>query len=227
MPDGYITLECQKCSTRYNIPSIEEMRLCNICGSGVQTIKYGRASTDPIIQPSPLTIKRRKENTLMAKAKIVKMPTATAKKKASKKVAKNPAVGRKFKGSNSGLSVLAYQNKTLIDNRKAKLSDKKLAKAWRDEFPNAKAYTEKVVDSVRRAFNRGKHGNETPARPIPEFDASGNPIKKEKAVEKKDKKTVKKAVKKKATKKRQVVEDDDDDEDDEDDLNPYGDDDEE
>jgi len=226
MPDGHITLECQKCSARYNIPSIEEMRLCDTCGSGVQTIKYGRVPIDPVTPSSSLTIKRRKESTLMAKAKIVKMPTATPKKKATKKVAKNP-VGRKFKGKNSGLSVLAYQNKSLLDNRKAKLSDKKLAKIWRDEFPDAKAYTEKVVASVRRAFNRGKHGNEAPARPIPEFDANGNPIKKEKAVEKKVKKTVKKAVKKKAAKKRPVVEDDDDDEDDEYDLNPHGDDDEE
>jgi hypothetical protein len=216
MSDGSIVMECQHCSTRYKVFSLEETKSCNTCGSDIQTIKYGRMSIESRKQYSSLTIKPRKGNPSMARPKIVKMPEADSKK--SKKTTKNP-VGRRFKGKSSGTGVLAFQNKSLTDNRRAKETDKVIAKAWRDEFPNAKSYTEKDVASVRRAFNRGKHGNEAPSRPLVAFDHNGDPIKKEKAVVKKANKTTKKVSKKKTTKAsdRQLRDDDDDDEDDDED----------
>ena len=227
MSGGHIVLECQKCSTRYKTPSIEELKPCDKCGSYVQTVKYGRIPVETEDIHNLLTIKRRRKKPLMAKAKIVKMPSDTKKKKVSKptKTVKKTesSVGKKFKGKTSNLGVLAYQNKTILDNRRAKLDDKSLTQMWCNEFPGAKDYTEKTVASVRRAFNRGKHGNDAPARPIPEFDRNGDPIKKEKAAPKVEKKkSVKKSVKKRVVKKVQ-----DDDDDDDDDLEALDDDDEE
>ena len=225
MSDGSIVMECQHCSTRYKVFSLEETKSCNTCGSDIQTIKYGRMSIESRKRHSSITIKHRKGNLSMARPKIVKMPAAVSKK--SKKTAKDP-VGRRFKGKSSGTGVLAFQNKSLTDNRRTKATDKAVAKAWRDEFPNAKSYTEKDVASVRRAFNRGKHGNEAPARPLVEFDHNGDPVKKEKASPKKVKKTAKKSSKKKATKaSARQLGDDDDEDDDEDDFHGTTEDDEE
>ena len=221
MSGGRIILKCQKCSTQYTIESEEGIRSCDRCGSDQQTVIYGRVSVEPQdIQPL-LTIKRRRKNTLMAKAKIVKMPPDTSKKKVSKptKTVKSvkkttSSVGKKFKGKTSNLGVLAYQNKTILDNRRAKLDDKTIAKMWRTEFPDAKDYPDKDIASVRSAFNRGKHNNDAPARPIPEFDKNGDPIKKEKAAPT----AVKKTANKKVAKKKVVKKSKDDDDDDEDDF---------
>lgn len=216
MPGGHIVLECQKCLTQYEVNSEEEIGLCKKCGSCVQTVKYGFIPVEP---ENTFSTEHRSKKLLMAKAKIVKMPpdldgkkTKTKKSSKSSKKTSSP-VGKKFAGASSGLAVLAYQNKTLTDNRRAHLDDESIAQMWRDEFPSAKTYTAKDVNSVRNAFNRGKHGNELPARPIPAFDEDGNQIKKKSAPPPKKKVEKKKTSKKKAVKK--VQDDDDDDDEDE------------
>jgi hypothetical protein len=217
MPGERIVLECQKCSTRYEIFSEEDIDLCKSCGSCIQTVKFGFISPEPV---DTISSEHRRNNPLMAKAKIVKMPPNISGKnkktnKSSKKTRPSrPAVGKKFSGVTSGLGVLAFQNKSLLDNRRGKSDDASLAQTWCDEFPSAKAYTAKDVNSVRNAFNKGKHGNDVPARPVLQYDEEGNPIKKKKAVEPENKKAVKKKVSKKKSTKKAVVDDDEDDDDD-------------
>ena len=170
---------------------------------------------------SSLTIKRRKEKDSMPKAKIVKMPRPKVVKNKPASKAKSTAksakkVGSKFTGKTSGLGVSDFQNKTITGNKRDHLTDKVIAKMWRDEFPKAKAYTEQDVASVRSAFNKGKHGNDAPARPISEYDRDGNPIKKEKASsgppKRVSKKTSKKAVSKATLRKKRIKEEDDEEE---------------
>lgn len=106
-------------------------------------------------------------------------------------------------GKTSGLGIAKFQNKTLAENLKKKLTDEQLAKVWRIEFPNAKAtYTAETVRGVRNVFNKGKHGNEVPKTPVPEFNDEGEalPFWGERAAAKREaaesKATEKKAVKK-------------------------------
>ena len=150
------------------------------------------------------------------KAKIVKMPIGKAldmlKKKGSSE--KTKSVGKKktdkkFSGKSSGLGIAKFQNATLEDNRKHKLSDKQLAKSWRSEFPKAKSYTEKDVVGVRQAYNKGKHGNDVPARLVLEYDAQGNPVKKASSA---PPKKAAKVVTRRAAKRSRRNKDDDEDE---------------
>lgn len=140
---------------------------------------------------------------VMAKFKIVKRsPEASSKTtqsgsgKAGTKVEKvkagrkggNAAAGR-FTGRTTGLSVTKFQNKSIEDNRKKKLTDEELVQLWKSEFPNAKSdYTTAIVKGVRGLYNRGKHGNDQPRVPVPEFDDDGNalPFRGEKAQAKRD-----------------------------------------
>lgn len=86
------------------------------------------------------------------------------------------AVGR-YAGRTSGLSVTKFQNQSIESNRKRKLTDEQLAKEWRNEFPNAKAdYTAETVRGVRNLYNKGKHGNDAPSSPVPEFDDAGQAL---------------------------------------------------
>ena len=114
------------------------------------------------------------------------------------------------------MGVSDFQNTTIARNKRDHLTDKVIAKLWRDEFPKAKAYTEKDVASVRSAFNKGKHGNDAPARPIAEYDRDGNPIKKEKASSGPPKRVSKKPPKKVASKatlrKKRIKEEDEEEE---------------
>ena len=200
--------------------------VCKSCGltrnkHGYYSGKY-RCMSGPLLtslfHPS-LSIKRKTRKDTMVKAKVIKMPKVTKKKTASK--AKSTAkstkkIGSKFTGKTSGSGVSDFQNKTISGNKRDHLTDKVIARMWRDEFPKAKAYTEKDVFSVRSAFNKGKHGNDAPARPIPEYDRDGNPIKKEKASsgppKRVSKKTSKRVVSKATLKKKRIKEEDDEEE---------------
>lgn len=105
----------------------------------------------------------------------------------------------RFIGRTSGLSVTKYQNKTLADNLKRKLNDEQLAADWRKEFPNARAtYDANTVRGVRSVYNRGKHGNEAPRTPTPEYiDGIAQPFRGEKSAAKAaPKASAKKIVKK-------------------------------
>ena len=155
----------------------------------------------------------------MAKAKIVKMPKVAKKKtisKAKSATKSTKKTGSKFIGKTSGLSVLAFQNKSISGNRRDHLTDKVIAREWRNEFPKAKAYTEKDVASVRSAFNKGKHDNDAPAKPILEYDRDGNPIKKEKASsgppKRVSKTPPKKTISKAALRKKRVQKEDEEEE---------------
>jgi hypothetical protein len=170
---------------------------------------------------SPLTIKRRTKKK-MGRAKIVKMPKTEKKKTTSKpkSVAKaSKKTGSRFIGKSSGLSVSDFQNNTISGNKKDHLTDKVIARMWRDEFPKAKSYTEKDVASVRSVFNKGKHDNDAPAKPILEYDRDGNPIKKEKASsgppKRTSKKPTKKTVSKSAARKKKIKEEDEEEEEEE------------
>jgi hypothetical protein len=158
----------------------------------------------------------------MGRTKIVKMPKmekkeTTLKPKSSTKSEKKTS--GKFIGKTTGLSVSDFQNKTIIGNKRDRLTDKVIAKMWRDEFPKAKAYTEKDVASVRSVFNKGKHGNDAPAKPMLEYDRNENPIKKEKTSSNPPKSVSKKSTKKtdskSSIKKKKMKEDDDNEEEEE------------
>ena len=131
----------------------------------------------------------RKRNS-MSKFKIVKRATdkvaqagsgktgAKVEKTKSGKGQPGSAQGR-FIGRTTGLSVAKFQNKTLEDNLKKKLTDEQLVRVWKAEFPNAKSdYTVEIVRGVRSAYNRGKHGQDdiVPSRRVPEFDDDGNAL---------------------------------------------------
>lgn len=77
-------------------------------------------------------------------------------------------------GRTSGLGVAKFQNQSIESNRKRKLTDEQLVKEWKAEFPNAKAdYTVETVRGVRNLFNKGKHDNDKPGTPIPEYNDAG------------------------------------------------------
>lgn len=161
----------------------------------------------------------------MAKAKVVKMPTAAKRKAATAKKPKAKAMARtatpsggRYIGKTSGLGIANFQNKTIAGNRREHLTDTVVARMWRDEFPKAKSYTEKDVASVRSAYNKGKHGNDAPSSPVKEYDRDGNPIVKEAKSSKTPKKVIKKKPAKKvmsksAAKRKKQREEDDEEED--------------
>ena len=82
----------------------------------------------------------------------------------------------RYIGKTSNMRVAEYQNQTLSQNSKKKLTDEELAKDWRREFPNAKDFTGDIVRSVRNAFNRGQHNNETPSNLVHEYDDDGDKL---------------------------------------------------
>lgn len=149
----------------------------------------------------------------MAKFKLVKRskeeaaskPAAAGSARTGAKVVKTKAgkgtpgssAGR-FIGKTSGMSVTKYQNKTLADNLKRHLSDEQLAADWRKEFPNARAeYTAETVRGVRSVYNRGKHGNDVPRTPTPEYiDGEAQPFRGEKSAAKRERAAEKAAPKK-------------------------------
>ena len=84
----------------------------------------------------------------------------------------------RYKGATTGMRVMEFQDKTLRDNFKAKLTDEQLAELWRKEFPRAKMFTAAIVRVVRRLFNDGAHGKQTwtPEKPLHEYGDDGAKI---------------------------------------------------
>lgn len=90
---------------------------------------------------------------------------------------KTPATEGRYIGKETGMRVAKYQNYSLEKNRKEKKTDEELAADWNAEFPNVRTgYTVEIVRGVRGVYNKGKHGNEVPERPLVEYDAEGNPV---------------------------------------------------
>lgn len=139
-------------------------------------------------------------------AKPVPAPgTKTAKTKAAK-----PAVEKKVKapkatvfvGRTTGLRVGAFQDKLMERNFKAKLTDAQLAKAMREEFPNAVKFEEKHVRGIRSAWNNGRRAGQegAPEKLLPEYGDDGKPVERRRGPKpnagRAAKKTVKKTTKK-------------------------------
>ena len=83
-----------------------------------------------------------------------------------------PRTGRFF-----GRRVMEFQNWTLASNARWRLTDEQLAVLWQAEFPNSRSrYTMRSVRAVRNQFNQGRHNNERPRTPVPEYDEGGRPV---------------------------------------------------
>ena len=83
-----------------------------------------------------------------------------------------PRTGRFF-----GRRVMELQNWTLACNTRWRLTDEQLAAMWQAEFPNSRSrYTVKSVRTVRNLFNQGRHNNDAPPAPVPEYDQGGRPV---------------------------------------------------
>ena len=119
-----------------------------------------------------------KAKTVKAKAAVqatngkeVKEPKAKAERKTT-----GPRGTRGMTGTTSGLGIIAYQNRLLDKNYKAKLTDEELAEAMRDEFPEAIPYTTKHVAGIRSSYNTGNHGNNKPEVALPRYGEDKKPI---------------------------------------------------
>ena len=112
------------------------------------------------------------------KSKVVQLKskkTAPASVAVPEKAEKGPS---RYKGLTSGLRVMEFQDKTLKDNVKAKLTDEQLAELWFAEFPRAKKCDAHLVRVVRKLYNEGKHSKTYPApeKPLFEYDEIGNKV---------------------------------------------------
>lgn len=111
-----------------------------------------------------------------AQAGNVKTGAKVEKVKAGRRGSSEGVPGR-FIGKTTGLSISKFQNRTIEDNRKKRLTDEQLVRVWKSEFPNAKSdYTPQIVAGVRGLYNKGKHGNDAPRVPVPQFDDDGQPM---------------------------------------------------
>jgi hypothetical protein len=139
------------------------------------TRKLGQVARVPkkVVAPPPP-----KAKTLKAKAPVqatngkeVKEPKAKAERKTT-----GPRGTRGMTGTTTGLGIIAFQNRLLDKNYKAKLTDEELAEAMREEFPAAIPYTTKHVAGIRSSYNTGNHGNDKPEIALPRYGEDKKPI---------------------------------------------------
>lgn len=117
-------------------------------------------------------------------AKILRVAGSTSKvKEKAEEPKKAKAVKKetpsKYLGRVTGLRVMAFQDKLMRENYKAKLTDEQLAQLMRAEFPMAAKFTVAHVKGIRSQFNHGKRSSQdgaAPAKTLTEFDAAGNPV---------------------------------------------------
>jgi hypothetical protein len=119
----------------------------------------------------------------MAKILRVKGSTAPAKAEVTAEPKKAKAAKKdtpsKYLGRTTGMRVMAYQDKLMRENYKAKLTDESLAEIMRAEFPMAAKFTTAHVAGIRSQFNHGKRASQDgqpPAKMLTQFDDAGNPI---------------------------------------------------
>ena len=105
MPGERIVLECQKCSTRYEIFSEEDIDLCKTCGSCIQTVRYGFISPEPV---DTISSEHRSNTLLMAKAKIVKMPPEITGKRRKLRKRRKRRINPRADGTLAKLHHLVY-----------------------------------------------------------------------------------------------------------------------
>lgn len=125
-----------------------------------------------------------------------------------KKVEKRPGY---HIGTESGKNIADTWNEILEAQDEEKLTDKEIAEAMREEFPERKAYDESYVKYVRGLYNSGRtrpQEGKVPDKKIPEYNAEGEalPFWGEKTKAKKD--AAKKKKSEKAEKKELGGDDD-------------------
>lgn len=116
-------------------------------------------------------------------AKVTPPPAPKAEAKPATPVAeKKPSIHR---GVRTGLSVMDYQDQTMLHQNKKKLTDEQILADWRAEFPNTNGKWVRddatgmfVVRVVRRFFNERRHGNQKvfSDTPVLRYDANGKAI---------------------------------------------------
>jgi hypothetical protein len=132
---------------------------------GTKTGNSTKKST--VVKMSP-----KKAAPVAAPAKATKATKATKAAKPAK------STDSKFIGKTTGQRVQEFQDGLMKANYKAHLTDTELAKAMRNEFPNAVAFTEAHVAGIRSQYNNGRRPSqegEKPGKPLPKFDEEGNP----------------------------------------------------
>jgi len=130
--------------------------------------------------------KNRKKNTTLTTKGSDDAPKARRSSKGGDPESKTASARTpKFKGVTSGMRVMQYQDHTLEINHKGgqKLTDIQLADTWATEFPQSDCMQRrdvKIVASVRRLYNRGRHtaaqGGIPPSRQSVPYDNDGQPI---------------------------------------------------
>lgn len=101
-----------------------------------------------------------------AAAKAATAPKSSTKAAPTAEGAKKKApTNSKYIGKSTGLRVQAFQDQLMARNNKAKLTDAQLAKAMREEFPNAVKFTEDHVAGIRSQWNNGKRASQEGKKP--------------------------------------------------------------
>lgn len=118
-------------------------------------------------------------------AKVTPPPAPKAEQKAAPVATateKKPSIHR---GVKTGLSVMDYQDQTMLHNNKKKLTDEQIVADWRAEFPNTNGkwvHDDKnamfVVRVVRKFFNLRQHGNQKvfSDTPVLRYNTEGKPL---------------------------------------------------
>lgn len=151
-------------------------------------------------------------------AKVAKVTKSTKKEAAPKAEKKSTKEVGKAVGVTSGLGVVAFWNKLLKANSKAKLTDAELEAAMKEEFPKRDYF--QPVGRIRSWFNAGKYAlgyeadekleKEDPRRSVG-YDEDGKVVKRANPFQKKAEsdepgKVAKKKVVKKVAKKAAAAE---------------------
>lgn len=99
-------------------------------------------------------------------------------KAAAAAVAEEKAGSTRYKGVTTGMRVHEYQNQSLEQNAKRKLTDAQLAAEWHAEFPEAMDFTERVsmIQTVRGLYNKGRHKNAEPVTALVAYDENKKPL---------------------------------------------------
>lgn len=113
-------------------------------------------------------------------AKVKKSTETAAMESKGKRAASAPAIADeapvkagKNTGRTSGLRIGEYQNQTMAQQAKRRLTDEELGEDWSTEFPEARCqFRERmdIVRVVRRLYNLGKHNNDKPATPVAKYE---------------------------------------------------------
>lgn len=107
----------------------------------------------------------------MAKSAVVPKAAAVA-------APEEKAGSTRYKGVTTGMRVHEYQNQSLEQNLKRKVTDEVLAAEWHAEFPEAMDFTARVgmIQTVRGLYNKGKHKNAEPDIPLVAYDENKKPL---------------------------------------------------